>query len=271
MIVGRGYLDRPVLTAQKFVPNPHNPGERLYRTGDRARWLASGDVEFLGRLDHQVKIRGVRIEPSEVESALAGRVGVARVVVLAREDSPGQKRLVAYVVPRPGTSLTAAELRRHAREKLPDYMVPSAFVVLDGLPLSPNGKVDRNALPTPEAVRQGRPEERTAPRDGVEQVVASIWSEVLGSGPIGVHESFFDLGGHSLLATQVVSRLRDAFQIELPLRRLFEAPTVAELSASLATGAEERARLEKGAQLLLQVAGMSDAEVDAMSRQQVPA
>ncbi|MBV9774839.1 MAG: amino acid adenylation domain-containing protein, partial [Gemmatimonadetes bacterium] len=225
--VARGYLGRPGLTAEKFVPDPfgREPGARLYRTGDRVRWLASGALEFLGRVDGQVKIRGFRIEPGEIEAVLRRHPRVADCAVLAREDAPGERRLVAYVV---GLS-DAGELREHLRASLPEYMVPSAFVSLDTLPLTPNGKLDRRALPAPE---YGSAAERyVAPRSPTEEVLAGIWAEVLGLERVGAHDRFFELGGHSLLATRVVSRIREMLGAELPLRALFEAPTVAELAA----------------------------------------
>ncbi|HEU4561408.1 MAG TPA: non-ribosomal peptide synthase/polyketide synthase [Longimicrobium sp.] len=235
--VARGYLGRPGLTAERFVPDPFSatPGARMYRTGDQVRWLASGELEFLGRADHQVKVRGFRIELGEIEGALRRSEGVADCVVVAREDVPGEKRLVAYVV---GEALTAA-LRAHVRRSLPEYMVPSAFVFLDALPLTPAGKVDRKALPAPEFALLE--EQSVAPRTPSEEVLAGIWAEVLRLERVGVEESFFELGGHSLLATRVVSRIREAFAVEVPLRALFEGPTVAELAGRV----EELRRAER--------------------------
>ncbi len=232
--VARGYLDRPELTAEKFVPDALSGegGTRLYRTGDRARWLASGEMELLGRIDAQVKLRGFRIEPGEIEAVLRGHPRVREAVVAVREDAafgvPGEKRLVAYVVPVAAEAPLAAELKALLRERLPEYMVPAALVELDELPLSVSGKVDRRALPAP---AYGSAEDRyVAPRTATEEVLAGIWAEVLGAERIGVEESFFALGGHSLLATQVVSRARQAFGVEVPLRAFFEAPTVAGLA-----------------------------------------
>ncbi|MGH7829760.1 MAG: phosphopantetheine-binding protein, partial [Candidatus Binatia bacterium] len=231
--LARGYLNRPDLTAERFIPNPFSdePGARVYKTGDLARYLPDGNIEFLGRIDHQVKIRGFRIELGEVEAALARHPAVGETVVLAREDTPGEKRLVAYVVPNPDLSPSTSELRSVLKEKLPEYMVPSAFVLLQSLPLTPNGKVDRKALPAPD---QSRPEQETPfvpPRSWEQKTIAEIWAQVLKVHQVGSQDNFFDLGGHSLLATQIVSRIREAFAVELPLRSLFEAPTVSGLAS----------------------------------------
>src|SRR6185369_1946328 len=223
--VSRGYLNRDELTAEKYVLIG---GERYYRSGDRARRLADGTLEFLGRLDRQVKVRGFRIEIGEVEAALLALPGVREVIVTDREDTPGDRRLVAYVV----GDAAVEPLRAALRERLPDYMIPGAFVTLAALPLTPNGKVDRKALPAPE--RQGGEEGGLAPRTPVEEVLAGIWAELLGFSAgqrVGATDSFFALGGHSLLATRVMSRLRGTFGVELPLRDLFEAPTLADLAA----------------------------------------
>ncbi len=227
--VARGYLGRPDLTAERFLPDPHRgvPGARLYRTGDVGRRRADGEIEFLGRADHQVKVRGYRVELGEIEAVLRMHEQVREAVVLLREDAPGQRRLVAYVVPEAGTDPAAEELRAHAAAQLPEYMVPGAFVVMESVPLTASGKVDRRLLPAPES---GSQEESVAPRTVVEEVLAGIWDSVLGTERVGVEEGFFDLGGHSLLATQVVSRARQAFGVEVPLRALFEAPTVAGLA-----------------------------------------
>jgi acyl carrier protein len=203
-------------------------GARLYRTGDRVRWSARGELEFLGRVDEQVKVRGFRIEPGEIEGALRRSEGVADCVVVAREDVPGEKRLVAYMV----GDVEAGVLREHLLRELPEYMVPSAFVFLDALPLTPNGKLDRKALPAPDFAPA---EERyVAPRTPTEEVLAGIWAEVLRLERVGVTESFFDLGGHSLLVMRVVSRIRAVFDVELPLRALFEHSTVEELARVVA-------------------------------------
>ncbi|HVR95062.1 MAG TPA: amino acid adenylation domain-containing protein [Thermoanaerobaculia bacterium] len=232
--VGRGYLNRPELTAERFIPHPFGaPGERLYRTGDLARWTADGRLFFLGRLDHQVKVRGVRVEPGEVEAALLQHPGIREAAVVVRKE-----RLAAYVVPR---TEPPSHLREYLLERLPEPMVPSWFMVLERLPLNPSGKVDRKALPLPEVSIPAR--SYIAPRTPAEEVVAGIWAEVLGLSRVGIEDNFFELGGHSLLAVQVVSRVRQAFGVELPLRDLFEAPTVAGLAARLEEseeGEEER-------------------------------
>jgi amino acid adenylation domain-containing protein len=239
--LARGYLNRPDLTAEKFIPNPfssavliassNEPNSRLYQTGDLARYLADGNIEFLGRIDHQVKIRGFRIELGEIESALTQHPEVREATVIAREDCPGDKRLVAYLSGNLTTDSIPA-VRTHLRDRLPDYMMPSAFVLLDAMPLTPNGKIDRRALPAPDL----RPElELTfvAPRTSTEEIVAHIWSDVLGIVQIGVHDNFFSLGGHSLLATQVMARIYNHLTVEIPLRSLFEAPTIAGLSQQI--------------------------------------
>jgi amino acid adenylation domain-containing protein len=233
--LARGYLDDPGLTAARFVVNPFTgrAGDRLYRTGDLGRYRADGNVVFAGRADQQVKIRGFRIELGEIEAVLGRHPAVLEAVVVAREERPGDRRLVAYCVFRNGGDAAAAELRGYLRERLPDYMVPSVFVGLDALPLTPNRKVDRRVLPAPPA----GPEETapfTPPRDALEQSVARLWGEVLRVERIGAEDNFFELGGHSLLATQLAARLRDVVGIEIPLRTLFEAPTVAGMARAIA-------------------------------------
>src|SRR6185369_3349846 len=230
--LARGYRGRPDLTAERFVPSAlGTPGARLYRTGDLARRLPGGDLEILGRLDQQVKVRGFRIEPGEIEAALCALPGVEEAAVVVREDIPGDRRLVAYVVPVDREALSAAFLRSELSLTLPESMIPSAFVSLGSLPRTAGGKLDRRALPVPER----DPAETGAapfaePRTPVEDLLAGLWAEVLGLSRAGADDDFFALGGHSLLATQVVSRLREALGIELPLRRIFEAPTPARLA-----------------------------------------
>jgi amino acid adenylation domain-containing protein len=236
--VGRGYLGRPSLTAERFIPHPFGgqPGARVYRTGDRVRWLEDGTMEFLGRADHQAKIRGFRVEPAEVEAALERHPAVREACVVVSDDASGGRRLVAYLT---GGAADAAPLRAHLRERLPEYMVPGAFVFLDALPLSPNGKVDRRALPAPGAV--GSADAYVAPRTRAEVELAAIWAEVLGVERVGAHDHFFDLGGHSLHAMRVISRTRHTLGVELPLRALFEAPVLEAFAARVdghAAGAE---------------------------------
>jgi acyl-coenzyme A synthetase/AMP-(fatty) acid ligase/acyl carrier protein len=230
--VGRGYLGRPELTAQRFVADPFGGSGRLYRTGDLVRWRADGCLEFVGRADDQVKLRGFRIELGEVEAVLGAQAGVREAVVAVREDGSGQHRLVAYVVPddeRARESVT--RWRGGLRRSLPEHMVPAVFVLLERLPVTANGKLDRAALPEPDATRPELEARYVAPADAVERRLAELWGEVLGLERVGVQDNFFsELGGHSLLATQLLSRIRKAFDVELALRTLFEAPTVRELA-----------------------------------------
>ncbi|HYO54957.1 non-ribosomal peptide synthetase [Archangium sp.] len=239
--LARGYLGRAELTAERFLPNPFSsqPGERLYRTGDKVRWLADGTLEYVGRIDFQVKVRGFRIELGEVEQALREKEGVGEVVVVAREDAPGEKRLVAYLVAQKGQELDREELRKWLGQKLPEYMVPSAFVVLEALPLTSSGKVDRKALPAPDVVSRSV---YVAPRTPVEELLAQIWAEVLGCERVGIHDDFFELGGHSLLSVKLYAQVRELFGVKLALEDLFSGPSV----AALAERIEEARSGEKG-------------------------
>jgi natural product biosynthesis luciferase-like monooxygenase protein len=235
--VARGYLDRPELTAQRFVADPFGdrPGSRLYRTGDLARYRPDGVVEYLGRLDHQVKVRGFRIELGEIEAVLSRHPAVRESVVVAREERPGDTRLVAYVVPHQGQTAMVSELQHVLKEHLPAYMVPAAFVPLDALPLTPNGKVDRGALPMPGQSRPAAEDTFVAPRTAEETMLAEIWTDVLRLERVGVNDNFFEAGGNSLLAAQIIRRIQATFQVEIPLRSLFEAPTIATLAAVINT------------------------------------
>ena len=232
--VARGYLNRRGLTAEKFVPDPFSgdPGARMYRTGDRVRWRADGTLAFMGRLDGQVKLRGYRIELGEIESELLRHPAVRAAAASLREDAPGDPRLAGYFVAGEGAAVTADELRAHLRERLPEYMVPSAFVALERMPLTGSGKTDRGALPAPEADAEPA-EEVVAPRNVVEDMVAEIWAEVLRRERVGVTQNFFGLGGHSLLATQVLVRIRETFEVEIPIRVFFQDPTIAGLAAAV--------------------------------------
>ncbi len=229
--VGRGYINRPEMTAEKFVPNAmsNRGGERLYRTGDMCRWKAGGYIEYLGRVDEQVKVRGYRIELGEIEAVLNEHPSVEQVIVVAREDEEGERRLVGYVVGR--QQISSQELREYLRERLPDYMVPGAILRLEAMPLTANGKIDRGALPKPEMSGAGR--EYVGARTAVEEIVSGIWAEVLRVERVGITDNFFELGGHSLLATQVVSRVRKVFGVEVALRSLFTDATVAAMASEV--------------------------------------
>jgi amino acid adenylation domain-containing protein len=234
--LARGYSGQPGLTAEKFIPHPFSlkPGARLYKTGDLARYLPDGRIEFLGRNDYQVKVRGFRIELGEIEAVLAQHSEIREVVVVARQDEPGEKRLVAYLVCKAWDAPpSVSELHRFLRARVPDYMLPSGFVFLESFPLTTNGKVNRRALPAPADARPELEVEYVEARTPVEATLIRIWMEVMDVKRIGIHDNFFELGGHSLLATQIISRLRGIFNTELPLRIVFEKPTVAEMAASL--------------------------------------
>jgi acyl carrier protein len=253
--VARGYLNSPELTAERFIPDPFSsePGSRLYKTGDLVRYRPDGNLKFLGRLDDQTKVRGFRVEPGEIEAALRQHAAVRENVVVARDNGQGSHRLVAYVVAAHEPAPTVSELRGFLEEKLPEYMVPSAFVLLDALPLTPHGKIDRRALPVPDGTRPELNKPFVAPRTPTEKLLAEIWAQVLGVEPIGVQDNFFDLGGHSLLATQIMFRLRDTFQAEISLRILFEKPTIEELALAV----EEI--------LLDEIEGLSEDEAESLA------
>jgi len=260
--VARGYVGQPELTAERFSPDPFVPdGGSMYDTGDVARWLPDGSLEYLGRADQQVKIRGFRVEPGEVEEALQTHPSVREAVVVARDDDGGHARLVAYVAHEPSVSHDA--LAAHLAEHVPDYMVPRVFVSLDALPLTPSGKVDRQSLPEPAEPGQGDSDTWVEPRSPLEQAVATIWAEVLGVERVGVEDDFFTLGGHSLLAAQVVARVRSDFAVELPMHSLFTMPTVASLSAEISRMMESVDE-DETVRLLAKLEQLSDEEVEQM-------
>lgn len=252
--VARGYWQRPELTTQRFITHSFQPDQRLYKTGDLVRYRSDGKIEYIGRLDHQVKIRGFRIELGEIEAVLAKHSDVQQVVVIAKQDS-----LIAYVVLCSGRTVTVSELRDFLKQKLPYYMVPQAFVFLDSLPLTPNGKVNRNALADVDTPIANFNDAFVPPRNAIEEVLAGIWAKILHV-ELGIHDNFFDLGGHSLLATQVISRIRETFKVELPLRCLFESPSVAELSQRLIAHEAKPGMTAKIAQIVKQLEGMSAEE-----------
>src|SRR5258706_4948782 len=230
--LARGYYQRPELTAERFIPHPFSgvPGARLYRSGDRGRYLASGEIEFLGRFDYQVKLRGFRIEPGEIESRLNAHPAIRAALVVLAEEEGRDRELVAYVVAQPQQAPLPGELRSYLQASLPPYMIPGVFVLLAELPLTANGKVDRQALPAPGGERPELASAYVAPRSEREAQLARLWSAVLGRERVGVRDNFFELGGHSLLATLLVSKMRQTFKVEIPLRTLFEHPTIAQLS-----------------------------------------
>jgi acyl carrier protein len=263
--LGRGYLNRPELTAERFIPNPFRPGagKRLYRSGDLVRYLPNGDIEYRGRIDAQIKIRGFRVELEEIETVLRQHPDVREVVVISRGEKAAEKQLVAYVVPVQQVP-TVSELNGFLRQKLPEYMVPSAFMFLDTLPLTANGKIDRRHLPVPD---QNRPEQESsfvAPRTPVEELLAQIWAEVLKLDQVGIHDNFFELGGHSLSLTQVASRIQRDFLVSLPLRILFDAPTIADQSAAIAAAQLEQEDAADAAQIVKELKQLSPEKVTAL-------
>ena len=257
--VARGYLGSPDLTALKYIPNPFSEeaGARLYKTGDLGRFLPSGDIELQGRVDRQVKVRGIRIEPGEIETVLNDHENVREAVVIVREDTPGDQRLVAYVVLRQPDN----NLRAYVKTRVPDHMCPASFVVMDKLPVTPNGKVDYDALPIPDEASLDSSKEFVAPRTPLEETLAQIWKEILGIARVGIYDNFFELGGHSLLATQVVSRIRKTLKVDLPLRTIFDSPTIAELATNVESMSQEPDETEKLAQLVKQIDQLSIAEI----------
>jgi amino acid adenylation domain-containing protein len=263
-----GYINEPGLTAEKFIADPFSltPRARLYKTGDRARFRADGNIQFLGRIDHQVKIRGYRIELGEIESLLNEHPDIREAVVLAPSDGSGDRRLVAYIVARAGVTLSSQDIRSHLQKKLPEYMVPSTYTFLDAMPITQNGKVNRRALPPPYISLYGDEETYVAPRTEVEEKIAQIWAEVLGLNRVGVNSNFFELGGHSLFITQIVSQIRDAFGVELPVQSFFQTPTVAGLALAVAESPSSRGQDEDVDQLLDLLEETPEQELDVLLR-----
>jgi acyl carrier protein len=244
--LARGYLHRDELTREKFIPDPFNPnpGALLYKTGDLARYLPDGNIECLGRGDHQVKIRGFRIELGEIESVMNQHPAVKSSTVVAREDTPGDKRLVAYLVGR-GTVPSLTEMRNFLGKKLPNQMIPVAFVLLDMLPLTPNGKLDRNALPPPDLGILQASTQYAAPHTPTEQFLTDIWAKELGLQKVGIHDNFFDLGGHSLLLVRIQTRLSEKLETKVSIVELFQYPTISSLARHLSQPAAGSRRLQK--------------------------
>lgn len=263
--VARGYRNQPALTAEKFVRNPFSadPESRMYKTGDLARYMLDGNIEFIGRSDHQVKIRGYRIELGEIEAALKEFPGVEDSVVITREDIPGEKLIMAYYVAKQ-TPPSVNQLRAFLKEKLPEFMIPTVFVHLDSFPVLPNGKLDRSALPASEGARPNIGSTFVAPRNVVEEILGKIWSEVLSVNQIGIQDNFFDLGGHSLFIMRIISQIRDRFQVELPLRTIFETPTISELALTIAQRKTAETDPHKIGRMLQELEGLSDEETQLL-------
>ncbi|MGE5325043.1 MAG: amino acid adenylation domain-containing protein [Actinomycetota bacterium] len=266
--LARGYLGRPDLTAENFIPDPFSEeaGARLYRTRDRARYLADGRIEFLGRSDHQVKLRGFRIELGEIEASLREHNNVREAVAVIKTSGEGEQQLVAYVVPSRETAPAGAELREFLKDRLPDYMLPSAWVAIESLPLTATGKLNRAALPEPKKGKREIGAEFAPARTAVEETIAEIFAEVLGISPVGIHDNFFELGGHSLLATRVVNRIRKTFKADLALRRFFEAPTVAGIATTLSAQETVAGRMEETAVLLRKIDTLSADDLEELLR-----
>jgi acyl-CoA synthetase (AMP-forming)/AMP-acid ligase II/acyl carrier protein len=229
--LARGYLNQPELTAEKFIADPFSsePARKLYKTGDLVRYLPGGEIVFMGRLDNQVKLRGFRIELGEIENAIRQYHGIQQVFIMVRDDRPGDKRLVAYIIPASGTILEVDKLRSFLREKIPAHLIPSAFVMIDTFPLTVNGKIDWKALPAPDQGTLGD-RELVAPRNTAEQILCQIWMSVLGRDRLSVEDNFFDIGGNSLLAIQVMARIRKEFEIVVPVTKIFEYPSLSDLA-----------------------------------------
>jgi surfactin family lipopeptide synthetase C len=257
--VARGYLNQPMLTQEKFIDNPFVDGDTLYKTGDLARRLTDGNLEFVGRIDNQVKIRGFRIELGEIETVLTNYSEIREAIVTIREDVPGNKSLVAYLVPQ-NHQLVTRDVRNFLSQKLPNYLIPNAFIFLDKFPLTPNGKINRRGLPAPNISQQNLEIEFVAPRTSTERELVTIWTEVLQLTKVGVYDNFFELGGHSLLATQLISRLKETFEIEFPFRYLFENPTISQLAEQVVNQQIELVKGDELAQILGEIDELSEDE-----------
>lgn len=268
LMLARGYIGRPDLSAERFLPDPftREPGARMYKTGDLARYLPDGNIAFLGRADNQLKIRGYRVELGEIEAVLREHPAIAQAAAIVRETgmASDRKRIIAYVSFHEGKAIEYSKIRSFLKEKLPEYMVPTAFVVMDSLPLTLNGKINRRALPEPDYTRPDLGKAFTPPSTPLEKVLADIFAEVLELDQVGIHDNFFELGGHSLLATQVISRIREIFEIDLPLRSLFEEPTIAHTATVMLQNLSERKKIERSAKLMLLLSDLSDEEVESM-------
>ena len=264
--VVRGYLNSPDLTAERFIPDEFSrrAGSRLYATGDLARYLRDGKIEFLGRADQQVKLRGHRIELGEIEAALDRHPAVLHSAVILQEDARGDKRLIAYAVFEPGTALTVSGMREFLKDRLPEYLIPSALIQLDAMPLTPNGKIYRKGLLVVEQIKQVDERLLEPPRNRIEEALLWVWAEILGVEDVGIHDDFFEIGGHSILASQLVARLRETFHVELSLRTFFDAPTIAKLAGVLSRDEEQAMKVERIAELLMDVLNYSDDKVEAM-------
>jgi amino acid adenylation domain-containing protein len=260
--IARGYLDRPELSATAFIPDPFSnvSGVRLYRTGDLVRYLHDGQLEFLGRVDDQVKLRGVRFELGEIEATLRQHPAVREAVAVVREFATGDPRLVVYVV----GEVDQTALREYLRGKLPEYLLPSAFVLLEKLPLLPSGKINKRALPAPEITREALAQSYVAPRTAMEEMIANIWSELLGVTRVGVYDNFFELGGHSLLAAQIIVRVRHKFAVNLPLQSLFDTPNVAGLALAVMQSQAQLLDLSETEDLLAELAALSEEEAETL-------
>jgi amino acid adenylation domain-containing protein len=266
--LARGYRKRGAMTAERFMPDPYRePGTRMYRTGDVARWREDGKIEYLGRTDQQVKVRGFRIELGEIEMVLSQHPAVREAVVIVCGDE--DKRLIAYLAPRHDQRTALSELRQYLKQRLPEYMIPSGYVWLETIPLTSNGKLDRKALPATDEVGIARGREYVAPSGPVEEALAGIWSGLLGVEKVGAHDDFFELGGHSLLLTQVVSRIRLAFSLDLPLRAIFDAPTIKQLGFTIAAEHLREADSIGAPEFLQELQQLSPQEIDAMLKSEL--